>query len=261
MKLFELIAYLESVAPLQLQESYDNSGLIYGDLDADVKGVLCALDCTKAILEEAKERNCNVVVSHHPIIFSGIKKINTNHYVDQALIYAIQNHIAIYAIHTNLDNVLHNGVNQKIALKLGLQKIQILNPKNDNEMTGAGLIGQLPSPLLPDDFLSMVKTVMKAAVIRHTRIVKDSISTIGIAGGSGAYLIKTAILAGCDALVTADIKYHDFFDADDRILLLDIGHYESEHYTIELLYELISQKFSTFATHYTKNITNPVHYF
>jgi dinuclear metal center YbgI/SA1388 family protein len=261
MQLHELTNFLESIADLSLQESYDNSGLIYGDPEMTIDGVLCSLDCTREVLMEAKERKCNVVVSHHPILFSGIKKFNRQHYVDQAIIHAIKNEIAIYAIHTNLDNVFQNGVNQKIAQKLDLQGLEILLPKPGTKEIGAGIKGQLKQSLSATDFLSLVKSQLNTAVIRHTRIVKNQIQKVAVAGGSGSFLIKEAIQSGADAFVTADIKYHDFFDADDRILLVDVGHYESEQFTIELLFELISQKFRNFATHYTKTSTNPVLYF
>lgn len=261
MKLRELTGFLESVADLNLQESYDNSGLIFGNSECEIQGVLCSLDCTKEILMEAKERKCNVVVSHHPIVFSGIKKFNEQHYVDQAIIYAIKNDIAIYAIHTNLDNVFQSGVNQKIAQQLQLKELQILSPKPGDKRIGAGMIGHLETAMQTADFLTYVKQKLKTPMIRHTRFIKDQIHKVAIAGGSGSFLIKEAIRSGAEAFITADIKYHDFFEANDQILLLDVGHYESEQFTIELLYELISQKFSKFATHYTKISTNPVQYF
>ena len=261
MKLRELTNFLESIADLNLQESYDNSGLIFGNPDIEITSVLCSLDCTKEVLMKAKELNCNLVVSHHPILFNGIKKFNELHYVDQAIIYAIKNDIAIYAIHTNLDNVFEHGVNQKIGLKLDLQELRILSPKPGVENSGAGMIGHLKENMNIDDFFTDVKLRLKTPLIRHSRIIKNQISRVAVAGGSGAFLIKQAILSEADVLITADIKYHDFFEANDRIVLMDIGHYESEQFTIELLYELISQKFSSFATHYIKTSTNPVHYY
>lgn len=261
MKLQELCEFLESIADPGLQESYDNSGLIYGNPDMQIQQVLCSLDCTKEVLMEAKERNCNVVVSHHPIVFSGIKKFNERHYVDQAIIYAIKNDIAIYAIHTNLDNVFQNGVNQKISQKLNLTNLQILCPKPGQPMVGSGMLGELADEVRADKFLAIVKQQLHTPWIRHTRIVKDQIKKVAVAGGSGSFLIWEAIEAGADVFITADIKYHDFFEANDRILLMDVGHFESEQFTIELLYELISKKFLNFATHYTKISTNPVHYF
>lgn len=261
MNVRELANYLESIADLGLQESYDNSGLLVGNYDMEIESVLCSLDCTKEVLVEAKERNCNVVVSHHPIIFSGIKKFNERHYVDQAIIYAIKNDIAIYAIHTNLDNVFRHGVNEKIAQRLDLQELQILSLKPGLKNVGAGMTGHLKLPMKTAEFFSFVKKELNTSMIRHTRIIKDEISKVAVAGGSGAYLIKEAILADADVFITADIKYHDFFEANNQILLMDVGHYESEQFTIELLYALISQKFSKFATHYTKISTNPVQYY
>ncbi len=261
MKLYELTRFLESIAPLELQETYDNSGLILGPAGLDISGVLCSLDCTLDVLKEATAHHCNVVVSHHPIIFSGIKKFNEQNYVEKAILYAIKEEIAIYAIHTNLDNVLHQGVNEKIAQRIGLEQLSILCPKPGSRDTGSGLLGYLKNPLKSEEFLQLIKKSLHTSTIRHTRLVKDEIQKVALAGGSGAFLIKEALRNQADAYITADIKYHEFFDANDQIVLLDIGHYESEQFTIELLFELISQKFSNFATHYTKISTNPVHYF
>jgi dinuclear metal center YbgI/SA1388 family protein len=261
MALNELIEFLESIADPGLQESYDNSGLIFGNPDSVITGVLCSLDCTIDVLKEAKALSCNVVVSHHPIVFNGIKKINLNSYVDKALVFAIKNDIAIYAIHTNLDNVLEKGVNQKIASKLLLKNLEILKKKSTFEQIGAGITGDLEKEMTEVEFLSYVKTKMNTKLIRHTKLTDNKIKKIAIAGGSGSFLIKDAINSGADVFVTSDIKYHDFFDANDEILLLDIGHFESEQFTTDLLYELISEKFSNFATHYSKTCTNPVHYF
>jgi dinuclear metal center YbgI/SA1388 family protein len=261
MKLIDLIKFLESIADPKLQESYDNSGLIFGNPEMEIESVLCSLDCTLEVLKEAKEKKCNVVVSHHPIVFSGIKKFDPQYYVDKAVIYAIKNDIAIYAIHTNLDNVLSNGVNEKIAQRLGLIDLKILSPKLPSGNTGAGVTGYLSSEMKSLDFFDFVKKQMNTPVIRHTRLLKESIRKIAIAGGSGAFLIEEAIRSDSDAFITADIKYHDFFNANDQILLLDIGHFESEQFTIELLYDLISGNFRNFATHYSKTSTNPVLYY
>lgn len=260
-KIRELTDFLEEMAPLQFQEPYDNSGLIYGDASWDIKGVLCCLDATESILKEAKMRNCNVVVSHHPIIFKGLKKIQQRHYVDKAIIYAIKNDIAIYAIHTNLDNVLINGVNQKIAGRLELKDLHILAPKSPNESIGTGVVGFLDQPFSPSDFLSFTKKQLQTSCIRHTVLPVKSIQKVAITGGSGAFWIGTAIASGADAYITADVKYHDFFEANGEILLCDVGHFESEQFTIDLLAQLISEKFSNFAAHCANLNTNPIQYF
>ncbi|HEX5625292.1 MAG TPA: Nif3-like dinuclear metal center hexameric protein, partial [Saprospiraceae bacterium] len=242
MKISELAGYLETIAPLELQESYDNAGLIVGDPDKSITGVLCALDATAEVVEEARKLGCNLIVCHHPIIFKGLKKINGGHYVERAVIHAIRHDIAIYAAHTNLDSVLQNGVNQKIAQKLGLSDLSILQPRAGDPAIGLGLIGSFPEPLEVETLLHRIKVSMEAGVVRHTPVIQPVIRRLALCGGSGAFLIREAIAAGADAYLTADIKYHEFFEANGQILLLDIGHFESEQFTVELLFELISKK-------------------
>ncbi|MBK8956337.1 MAG: Nif3-like dinuclear metal center hexameric protein [Saprospiraceae bacterium] len=260
-KISELAGFLEEIAPLHLQESYDNSGIICGDLTWDIRGVLCALDATEDIVKEAHQRGCNVVVSHHPIIFKGIKKIQYRHYVDKAIIYAIKNDIALYAIHTNLDNVLANGVNQKIASKLQLNELKILAPSGPDGQTGTGICGELSTAMDAGLFLDYLKEKLQTACVRHTRILSKPIKKVAITGGSGASWIGSAIAAGADAYITADVKYHEFFEANGQILICDVGHFESEQFTIELLAGLISEKFRNFAAHCANLNTNPIQYF
>lgn len=257
----QLCDHLESIAPLALQENYDNAGLLYGDRDVEITGVLCSLDATSELVIEAAERGCNVLVAHHPIIFSGVKKLSRDHYVGRAIIEAIRRNVAIYAIHTNLDNILDKGVNQAIAARLGLQQVQILSPRSIDEKAGAGLTGMLPEAMHEKDFLPFVKTQMKTACVRHTALTGKEIRKVALCGGAGSFLIHQAIQSGADAYITADVKYHEFFEADGRILLLDIGHFESEQFTIPLLAEIISEKFPNFAAYCTELNTNPVHYF
>ena len=258
-----LIDYLEEVAPLHYQESYDNSGLIYGTRNKVISGVLISLDLTEQVLEEAIEKGCNVVVSHHPIIFSGIKKFQ-GHYVDRTIEMAIKNDIAIYAIHTNLDNVLDNGVNSKIAEILGLENIAVLSEKKDlnaNQRVGSGVIGHLNENLEAGQFLDVLKNKMQLKVVKHTALLANKIRKVAVCGGSGSFLLAAAIEKEADVFITADFKYHEFFDADGKIIIIDIGHYESERFTINLLYDLIIKKFSNFAAHCTKWDTNPVKYY
>jgi len=263
MQLKELTDHLESIAPLHYQESYDNAGLIVGSYDMEVKGVLVALDTTPAIVREAVEIGANVVIAHHPIIFKGLKKINGKTYIEKTIIEAIKNEIAIYAIHTNLDNVYVNGVNAKIAEKLALQNTRILAPKldlNPKGEVGSGMIGELDKELSELDFLDYLKAMMGLKVVKHTEMLAKPVKTIAICGGSGGFLLSDAIKAGADIFITADYKYHEYFDANGQIMIIDIGHYESERFTIDLLYELITEKFSNFATHSTKVDTNPIKY-
>lgn len=260
MKLQEITDYLESIAPLALQEDYDNAGLIIGDPEMEITGAICTLDSTEDVLEEARALNCNLIVAHHPIIFSGIKKF-TDYYVHRVIRKALLHDLAIYAIHTNLDNVLTNGVNERIAQILGLEHVQILKPKNDEGNIGSGVIGHLTKPIRPQEFLDHVKNRMECGAIRHTRPLEGSIRKVACCGGSGSFLLQEAIRAEADVFITSDFKYHEFFDADGRILVMDIGHYESEHFTSHLLAELISNKFPNFAAHYSKVNTNPVFYY
>lgn len=364
LKIKDIINHLESIAPLAYQESYDNAGLITGNPETTVKSVLISLDCTEEIIDEAISKKCNFIVSHHPIIFSGLKKITGKNYVERTIIKAIKNDIAIYAIHTNLDNV-YVGVNKKIAKKIGLQNLRILAPQkrvlkklatfipsthfekvknalfdagagnignydecsfsvegvgsfrgneksnpfvgkkgkqhqeteqklevifpshlqqniidaliknhpyeevaydiylleNFNKYTGAGMIGELLKPLTKNDFLIHLKKQMNLKSIRYTETFQSKIKTVAVCGGAGSFLLKTAIAQKADAFVSGDFKYHEFFDSEKSLMIADIGHYESEIFTKELLRDLILEKFPTFAVLLTQINTNPIKYF
>ncbi len=359
----EVTSYLETLAPKSLQEGYDNCGLLTGNPDDRVTGILVTLDCTEGVVEEALHLKCNLIIAHHPIIFKGLKKITGQNYVERTIIKAIKNDVAIYAIHTNLDHV-YMGVNKKIAEKLGLLNLKILAPKkntlcklvtfapivksteilevlykagagqignykncsfrvfgtgtflpafntnphigqpgkpeeteearievifpehltsaivdilkkehpyeevayyvsrieNENQEVGAGMIGELPTAEEPKVFLERLKHVMKAECVRYTSLIKRPIKKVAVCGGSGSFLLPNAIQAQADAFVSADFKYHEFFDADGQILVADIGHFESEQYTKELLKEVLEEKFPTFAINFSNTITNPISY-
>lgn len=257
----DITTYLESIAPAHLQESYDNAGLIVGDPTREVTGVLTTLDCTETIIEEAKARGCNLVVAHHPIVFKGLKRFNGTDYVERTVIKAIKEDVAIYAIHTNLDNVRHRGVNERIAQRLGLQNLRLLGPKNEEKTIGSGMVGELPAPLAETDFLRHLKTSMNASLVKYTPLLDRKVSTVALCGGAGGFLLGQAKRAGAQAFVTSDYKYHEFFDADAEIVICDIGHYESEQFTTQLLAELLTEKFPTFAVLCTQRNTNPVRYF
>ncbi len=348
MKIKDITQHLESIAPPMYQESYDNSGLIVGDGNAKVRGVLICLDSIESIIDEAIRNNCNLVIAHHPIVFKGLKRFNGKNYVERTVMKAIKHDIAIYAIHTNLDNV-KTGVNAKIAEKLGLINTRILSPKRvmkklfaflpvthgdlvkntlfklgaglredmihtsfagigamsleketspqiklevlfpidlqskiistlnkllDGENynydivhmeakhsgIGSGMIGELKKETDTIKFLKSLKATMKTGCVKHTAVKKKNIKKIAICGGSGGFLLNSAIAEKADLFITADYKYHEFFDADGRIIIADIGHYETEQYTIELIYELLKDNFSTFAVLKTKINTNPVNY-
>lgn len=362
-KIKDITDYLERLAPLAYQENYDNCGLLVGDASTEVSKVLITLDCTEAVVDEAIRKGCNLIVAHHPIIFGGLKKLNGKNYVERTVIKAIKNNIAIYAIHTNYDNVLH-GVNTKIAERLNLKETKILSPKkgllnklvvfvpkshfeqvqtaifqagagkignysecsfygegkgtfngndnsnafvgdkniqhtksemrlevlveevklntvltamllahpyeevaydiipivNANNAVGSGLIGELAESMDEKQFLRFLKDAMQASVIRYTPLV-GSIKKVAVCGGSGSFLLKQAIAAGADAYVTADFKYHEFFDAENKLMIADIGHYESEIFTINLLADEILKKFHTFAVILSETNTNPIKYY
>ncbi len=263
MKIKTITSYLEHVAPLSLQEDYDNSGLIIGDPEAEVGNALLCLDCTEAVVNEAIQKKCNLIIAHHPIVFSGLKKFTGRNYVERVVLKAIQHNIAIYAIHTNLDNV-SNGVNRRICEKLGLNNCRILLPKPASSVkgpaVGSGMIGTLSKPMTEMAFLNKVKKVMKAGSIRYTALTGKKVSRVAVCGGSGSFLLGNAIAAQADVFLTSDFKYHQFFDADNKLVIADIGHYESEQYTPELIRDLLKQKFPIFAPLLSKTNTNPVNY-
>jgi len=335
-KVKEVVYALDRIAPRQFAESYDNPGLLCGNLETAVTGVITCLDCTEAVVEEAKKRGCNLIVAHHPIIFKGIKSLTGKNYVERTVMAAIKEDVAVYAIHTNIDNILEGGVSQRLGRELDLEHMQVLVPKREQirlEVTllqmrvedaqrvaaretghpfdqifdvetlngsrkwlrwtgrsdlgqalkdalakegmiaelstqtvsstevGLGVIGQLPVPLPEKVFLSMLKSRLGGSTIRHTPLLGKSIHYVAVCGGAGSSFLPHAKKAGVDAFITADFKYHEFFDADGDLVIADIGHYESEQWTIPLLKDWISEKFSTFAVHCTTVDTNPVNYF
>lgn len=306
MLISDVIQFLEQHAPLSLQESYDNAGLITGSPSQALKGALICLDSTEAVIDEAISKNCNLVIAHHPIVFSGLKKLNGNSYVERVIIKAIQNNIAIYAIHTNLDNVSQQGVNTRICEILGIENARILLPKQNmvvmnvagknratvipvdqqksiaekwlqeglrkqdiytfpieegNTIAGSGMIGTLAGDGMDTvDFLNFIKDKLKAGCVKHTKIHKERVSKIAVCGGSGRFLLNAAIRAKADVFITADFKYHEYFDADGHTIIADVGHFESEQYTIDLIFDLLTDKFSNFAPLKTEVNTNPVNY-
>lgn len=362
-KIKDVTRYLEEWAPPSLQESYDNAGLLTGNPSHEVEGILVTLDCTEAVVDEAISLNCNLIVAHHPIIFRGLKKITGASYVERTIIKAIKNDIAVYAIHTNLDNV-RTGVNKMICDKIGLVNARILSPKpdtlnklvtfipkadaeavanalyeagagqvgdykncsfqvdgkgtflptentnphigkkneqtyvdevrvevlfpssirgkllqklrevhpyeevayyitpllNENQEIGSGMIGELPEPMEPSDFLFSLKNSMSLKVIRHTTLLPKKVEKVAVCGGSGSFLLPKAIQMSADFYISADFKYHEFFDADSRITIADIGHYESEVFTKDLIIAFLLKKFPTFAINFSKTPTNPISY-
>lgn len=262
LKVGDFYRLIHGIAPFYLQESYDNSGLLTGKLDDQVHGVIVSLDMTEEVLEEAIRMDCNLVIAHHPIIFRGLKRINGTNYVERTIIKAIKHNIALLAVHTNLDNILTQGVNQKIAEKLNLKEIRILIPKEKGQTDiGTGCIGVLPNSLSSQQFLIYLKEKMGLNCIRYSGNLDKTIRQVALCGGAGSSFLPNAIEAGAEAYVSADFKYHEFFDAEDHLLLADIGHYESEVYTIDLLFDILVENFPNFAIRKTSIHTNPIKYF
>ena len=262
MKIQNITNYIEELAPLSYAEGFDNVGLLVGSLTTEVTGILVTLDSLEETVDEAIAKNCNLIVSFHPIIFDGLKKLNGSSYVDRVVIKAIQNNIAIYAIHTALDNK-KNGVSGKICEVLGLQNTEILIPKSNlvtHETIGMGMIGELDSEMNESEFLQFVKKTMKTECIRHSELLGKPIKKVAVLGGSGSFAIENAIALNADAYISADFKYHDFFKAEGQILLADIGHYESEQFTKNLLVEYLTKKFTNFAIILSEKSTNPIYY-
>lgn len=363
MLLNEITSFLESKAHLSLQESYDNSGLIVGDRNTEIHKAIISLDCTETVVDEAIAKGANLIISHHPIVFKGLKTFTGKNYVERVILKAIKHDVALYAIHTNLDNVQH-GVNKKISDLLGLKNTKILAPisnslqklvtfvpnefvdsvlqalfeagagnignynecsfsvdgvgtfkanekatpfvgttetlhresekrieviandynvskilaalkqvhpyeevayylqplLNQNQEIGAGMLGELSSGVDFLDFVALLKDKMQLQNIKATKPINKKVKKVAVCGGSGSFLLKKAKAAKADVFITADFKYHEFFDAENEITILDIGHYESERFTIDLIHDWLREKFSTFALLKTGVNTNPVNY-
>jgi dinuclear metal center YbgI/SA1388 family protein len=230
----------------------------------DFKGAIICLDSTPVVVDECIAMNYNLIIAHHPIIFRGLKKINNDNYVGRAVMQAIKNEIVIYAIHTNLDNAFKNGVSAKIANKLGLTNFQLLDPKFDTENTeaqfGTGIIAELPEPMAELDFLSFLKLTLNLNCIKYTALRGRPVRKIAICGGSCSFLLNKAIDSGADIFISSDFKYHEYFDAENNIIIADIGHYESEIFTIELIFDKLINNFNNFAARLTSVVTNPIKY-
>lgn len=256
----DVCTVIEKFAPLSLQESYDNAGLILGDRNREVTGVLIALDATLDVIDEAIRLGSNLIVTHHPFIFKGLKTITGKNHTENCLIKAIRNDIAIYAGHTNVDSV-RGGVNERMADKLGLSETSILVPVHQTSCDcGLGMIGMLPEPLSETDFLNLVKKTFHCERIRFSALTGKSVRKVAMCGGSGSEFLENALTMGADAYLTGEAKYHEFFTHASEILLVDAGHYETEQFTKDIFFELLSENFSTFAVRISEVETNPVHY-
>lgn len=361
MKVKDIIEAIESTAPKALQESWDNSGLVVGDLNATVEKAVTTIDVTEAVINDAIKNNETLIIAHHPLIFGGIKSLTGKNEVERCIIKAIQNNIAIYSAHTNID-VVKNGVSWKMAEKLQLTKVRTLIPQNDllkklsafipadhvekvrkaifkagagvignydqcsfnmmgegtfrgngntNPFVGAkeklhteketrvetvfpahlessvitalteahpyeevaydiypisnthpevglGVIGELAEAIDSMQFLKQVKETFHCDVIRHTNIASKKIKKVALCGGAGSSFLKNAIGQQADIYITGDFKYHQFFEAEDKIIIADIGHYESEQFTKDIFYEIVTNKFPKFALRLSNVTTNPV---
>ena len=260
MKIKEIVSALERFAPLPLQDGFDNAGLQIGLTEAEATGALLCLDVTEAVVDEAIALGYNLIVSHHPLIFKGLKSITGKDYVERCIMKAIQNNITIYSAHTNLDNA-QEGVNYKIAEKIGLKDVQVLDPKMQGEVVaGAGVVGELPEPETETDFLKRIKRLFEVGCVKHNRLNGRLIQKVALCGGSGAFLLPKAVEVGADVFITGEVKYHDYFYYENRILVAEIGHYESEQYTKEIFYSIIREMFPELEVQTTRVNTNPIKY-
>ena len=258
MKVKDIIKVIEDFAPLSVQEGWDNSGLCIGSPEAEVKGVLLALDCTPELVDEAVACGADMIVTHHPLIFSGLKKITPDNKVGLAVIKAVSAGISIYAAHTSADKVLA-GVSGDMARKLGLIDVEIL--QKDGDATGLGVVGNLPSPMTSLQAVDHVKKCFGLKVMKASRPLEGMISRVAMCGGSGGSLIGEARRSGAQLYISGDISYHNFF-TEDGFMIMDIGHYESEIGIVEILFALLKKNFPTFAVRITQNLnSNPIYYF
>lgn len=260
----DICTLLEKFAPLEYQESYDNAGLILGKREMSLTGVLVCLDVSEPVINEALRLGCNMIVSHHPLIFKGIRSLTGNGRIDECLVKSIKNDLAIYGGHTNVDSVI-NGVNGKISEKIGLMDLSILAPKNPSscpdEQHGSGIVGNLETEMDENEFLKHVKTIFGCNLLRHSALTGRPVKRVAVCGGSGNEFIENAKIAGATVFLTGEARYHDFFTEGMGIMLIDAGHYETEQFTKELFFELISKKFPTFAVRISTVEKNPVYYF
>ncbi len=250
---------LERFAPLPLQDGFDNAGLQIGLTEVEATGALLCLDVTEAVVDEAIALGFNLIVSHHPLLFHGLKHISGTTYIERCALKAIKNDIVIYSAHTNLDNA-PGGVNDKIAEKIGLHDVKILQPKELESTAGSGVIGMLDEPETELEFLKRIKKTFEVECLRHNKLTGRLIQKVALCGGAGSFLLPNAQRQGADVFITGEIKYHEFFDYDKGMLVAEIGHYESEQYTKELLATIISEKFPSLEIEITKINTNPIKY-
>ena len=265
MKIREITDAIEQYAPLRLQEEWDNAGIQVGDPDADITGVLLCTDATEAVVAEAIERGFNLVIAHHPLIFRGLKKIMGRTPVERAVAMAIKHDITIYSAHTNMDSAWQ-GVSFRMADKIGMTNVQFLDdnrvdPYGEQLSTsaGCGVIGDI-EPMAAREVMKRVKEAFEVGAVRYSGYGDRIVTRVALCGGAGGFLLDKAVAMGAQLYVTADMRYHDFLDNAQRIVVADIGHYESEHFTKEIFLEIIQKKNPTFAVDFAKKETNQVNY-
>ena len=257
-KVKDVVAAIEDFAPLSLQEKWDNSGLCIGSPEDDVTSVLLGLDCTPELVDEAVECGADMIVTHHPLIFSGLKKISPDDIVGSAVIKAVKAGISIYAAHTSADKVIA-GVSGAMAARLGLKNVRILD--EDAEGTGLGVVGDLPEPLSANEAVELVKKSFALKTLKASKPVEGQIERVAMCGGSGGSLIGAAKASGAQLYISGDISYHNFF-TQEGFMIMDIGHYESEIEIVDILFSLIKKNFPTFAVRITQNMqSTPIYYF
>ena len=255
----EIVNIIESEYPKFSQEIWDNSGLLIDNENASISGILICFDITEDTINEAIERNCNFIISHHPLFINGLKKFSSETYTERVIRQAIKNDIAIYCCHTPVDKS-RNGISFEMAKELGLENVDFLSKDADKDF-GLGIIGELKEALEASEFIKLVKDTFSLPIIRHSQLPTDKIKTVAFCGGSGASLISSALKAKADAYICGDIKHHDYFNSLEGILLIDAGHFETEIAIKDLFFELFSKKIPNFAVYLAKTDKSPINYF
>lgn len=256
-KVKDIAKIIEDFAPKSLQESYDNAGLQVGDPESVVTAVLLCLDVSEDVLKEAKDRECNMIVSHHPLIFKGIRQLTGADSTQRLVIESLKENIAVYSAHTNLDSVW-DGVSHEIARRLAIKNLEVLEPQPANPKAGLGVVGNI-SPLPKIEFLRKIKDTFNVAALRYSAQTPGLVvRRVAVCGGAGASLIQSAIRAKADILVTGDVKYHDFTTFGSEIIIADIGHYESELCSRDILSRVIRESLPDLTIYLSDSESNPI---
>ena len=260
MKIKQVLSALEQFAPLPLQESWDNAGLQVGLTEAETSGALLCLDVNEKIVDEAIRKGCNLIVSHHPLLFHGLKQVSGRDYVQRCVIKAIKHDIVIVSMHTNMDNA-QDGVNWKIAERLGLTDCRFFARKQvDGIEAGSGVVGSLPDSMAAEDFIQMVKDRFQVACAQCNELLQRPVKKVAICGGAGDFLLDDAVREGADAFITGEMHYHVFFDHEQQVQICVIGHYQSEQYTSEVFRDIIQRECPGVRTEIAETSTNPIYY-